>query len=308
MARCRVRMATENQDMLQMMVGDEFSFGIDVKDLLECPVCLRTVYDAPIYRCENDHIMCKTCHERLLSQGGRCPFCRSNTLASDKRSRILEAICARFPKTECKHPGCTHAMTDPYDLGIHEGTECSHRPHPCPLCTEPVRMSGMHQHLNANHFETVGTYGTRMKLACNQALEEGTHVIRMSDEDSSNQQTFTLHFKDGIKYVGSPCLAAWVAQDSLKNAGNFDSEYEFTLALASTDGSGGGELMSISAHCSPSDVEQGIACLYLSPHTIKEATTDMGYHVIYITVNRKGLRSGNEGKAGARKNHRPGPI
>merc|ERR1719320_1231919 len=56
--------------------------------------------------------MCKTCHRRLLPVG-KCPVCRSSTLSADKRSRILEAIVARFPKTQCKHPGCAHAMTDP---------------------------------------------------------------------------------------------------------------------------------------------------------------------------------------------------
>lgn len=279
-------MAEADQNVLKMRVGDEFTFGINVKDLLECPVCLKLMYDAPIFRCENDHAMCKTCHGRLLQMEAKCPVCRSGTIAADKRSRILESIVARFPKTPCRHPGCAHAMTDPYELGEHEAHDCPHRPRPCPVCREPVAMSGMPQHLNCVHYGTVGhTYGTRMKLACKKN-EVGEQVIRLSDEDKSNEQTFTL--RRVMRDVGgSPCLLAWVAQDGLTNAGNFDSDFEFTLALADSNGCGG-EIMSISAHCSPADVAKGVACLYLSPYTIDEATNDMDYHVIHVTVNKSG--------------------
>ena len=44
----------------------------DVEKELECPVCLETASQAPIFKCEEDHLICSKCREKVSC----CPVCR----------------------------------------------------------------------------------------------------------------------------------------------------------------------------------------------------------------------------------------
>ena len=44
----------------------------DVEKELECPVCLETAVQAPIFKCEEDHLICSKCREKVSC----CPVCR----------------------------------------------------------------------------------------------------------------------------------------------------------------------------------------------------------------------------------------
>ena len=44
----------------------------DVEIELECPVCFEIASEAPIFRCEEDHLICSKCREKVTS----CPVCR----------------------------------------------------------------------------------------------------------------------------------------------------------------------------------------------------------------------------------------
>ena len=44
----------------------------DLEDELECPVCLEIASEAPIFKCEEDHLICSKCREKFV----RCPVCR----------------------------------------------------------------------------------------------------------------------------------------------------------------------------------------------------------------------------------------
>ena len=44
----------------------------DVERELECPVCFEIASEAPIFRCEEDHLICSKCREKVSS----CPVCR----------------------------------------------------------------------------------------------------------------------------------------------------------------------------------------------------------------------------------------
>ena len=46
----------------------------DAEKELECPVCLEIALEAPIYRCEEDHLICSKCRGKVSS----CPYCRVN--------------------------------------------------------------------------------------------------------------------------------------------------------------------------------------------------------------------------------------
>ena len=43
-----------------------------IRDLLECPVCLKIIKSTPIQQCVKGHIHCKDCRSKLK----KCPLCR----------------------------------------------------------------------------------------------------------------------------------------------------------------------------------------------------------------------------------------
>jgi hypothetical protein len=51
-------------------MADNFSVK-ELAEALECPICCLTPQSTPIYQCENGHMICKVCHDRLTI----CPSC-----------------------------------------------------------------------------------------------------------------------------------------------------------------------------------------------------------------------------------------
>ena len=43
-----------------------------LRNILECPVCLSPPTSTPIYRCDNGHILCNLCRDKVKI----CPECR----------------------------------------------------------------------------------------------------------------------------------------------------------------------------------------------------------------------------------------
>ena len=62
----------------------------DLREDLECPVCLKIPRDVPIYQCNSGHIHCKECHPKIRE----CPICRTR-LTGDTRSLMTEKLLSR---------------------------------------------------------------------------------------------------------------------------------------------------------------------------------------------------------------------
>ena len=58
------------------------------KKTLECPVCLEVVEEAPIYRCEQEHLVCSSCRLQIR----KCPECRVNYEGEPVRHRFAEMM------------------------------------------------------------------------------------------------------------------------------------------------------------------------------------------------------------------------
>merc|ERR1719222_1542130 len=58
----------------------------ELRKELECPVCLEVATKAPIYKCTDDHIICRQCRPKLEE----CPQCRQIYPAEYKRFRGAE--------------------------------------------------------------------------------------------------------------------------------------------------------------------------------------------------------------------------
>ena len=55
-----------------------------LKRALECPICFQTPKAGPLYQCENGHILCSGCIEKVQE----CPQCRT-TLPETRRRNIF---------------------------------------------------------------------------------------------------------------------------------------------------------------------------------------------------------------------------
>ena len=116
----------------------DFSLPDWVAKSLECPVCLETIKDPPVYLCEKGHGMCQTCREPLKAQDKPCPVCRGKLL--DTRSLAVENMLEQLPKIKCKNEGCTFERSDDQLVKRHED-ECRERPVKCEFCQETFAMS-----------------------------------------------------------------------------------------------------------------------------------------------------------------------
>jgi len=62
----------------------------DVREDLECPVCLLVPTNTPVYQCENGHLVCRGCHGKLT----HCPTCR--TPLGKIRNRAIEKVISKM--------------------------------------------------------------------------------------------------------------------------------------------------------------------------------------------------------------------
>lgn len=115
---------------------------------LECPVCLETIEDPPIYLCAKGHGLCNTCREKIKAQG-KCPECRSKL--TEARNIALEQMLENLPKIKCKYDGCNFQRVNDELVKIHEDEECKEKPVKCQLCPESLALSKLYSHLETKH-------------------------------------------------------------------------------------------------------------------------------------------------------------
>ena len=62
---------------------------------LECPVCLEVATTSPIYKCADDHLICKECRPKVK----RCPQCRETYMGEFRRFRGAERLAELYKNT-----------------------------------------------------------------------------------------------------------------------------------------------------------------------------------------------------------------
>ena len=129
----------------------EYAMIANLKKALECPVCFYTPNNGPLYQCENGHILCSGCIEKVQE----CPQCRAKLPATKIRCLLGEQQLEWLPK-KCKysHNGCDFEQmpskkpSKKQVLNEHE-TECEHRNVECTItaCIKKVPLSKLLLHL-----------------------------------------------------------------------------------------------------------------------------------------------------------------
>ena len=97
---------------------------IELKDELECPVCLKTIMDPPIFLCEKGHCLCSTCRKDIKNRGQPCPECRG--ALTEARNVTFERMLDKLPKNKCKFDGCQFKKAELDIVKKHE-VDCPYR-------------------------------------------------------------------------------------------------------------------------------------------------------------------------------------
>ena len=132
----------------------------DLREELECPVCLVAPTKGPVYQCDSGHIHCHSCRPGLQE----CPTCRGPI--GDTRALKVEQILAMLP-TKCAFTeyGCLIDEKLPEDMRLHE-KECQFRLVKCYdwKCKEYVPVSDYVDHclIKHNKGETFEALNSRM--------------------------------------------------------------------------------------------------------------------------------------------------
>merc|ERR1719300_1494402 len=124
------------------------SWMADLEDILECPVCLKTLLDPPIHQCENGHCFCNSCHETLQRIGEDCPVCRNRL--TNARNLTVEKMLDKLPKIKCRYENCNFKRAWIDTVHQHE-TDCLFRLVECSACEEGIPLSSISDHLETAH-------------------------------------------------------------------------------------------------------------------------------------------------------------
>jgi len=200
-----------------------------VSEALECPVCLETIKDPPVFLCTNGHELCHTCRERHKTEGKPCPVCKGEL--TDTRARAVERMLEKLPKTQCKHEGCTFSRADAQVVKSHEEKECRLKPVKCDYCHQRIALSQLHDHMVAIHkkvsrdFRFGEVMGMKNLYAgCYQSIRSylGNYQVLFRDQDSD------LKFFMNWKCFDTNLTMVWI---SFAGTQVEAEEYDYTLKI-----------------------------------------------------------------------------
>ena len=114
----------------------------NLKEHVQCPVCMEVPRAGPIYACPNGHLVCQMC------KGGTCPICRE--AMGQHRSLLAVAVIENILHG-CKYEGegCEEVFKLE-NLSEHEKV-CKHRKVSCPMgqCDQKIALSKLLDHLSS---------------------------------------------------------------------------------------------------------------------------------------------------------------
>ena len=85
----------------------------DMEKDLECPVCLNSILDPPVYVCENQHDLCSTCHEKLtnrVSSGNLIITFAAYIYQANSRAAKLNILLNEIKENFGRTQGCLQAQ------------------------------------------------------------------------------------------------------------------------------------------------------------------------------------------------------
>jgi len=239
-----------------------------LKGEFECPVCLESMTDAPIFQCDNPlgHSICSKCHYTLKKDRKQCPVCKANL--TNRRNLTSEKIVEKLPKVQCKYEGCDFKKSDGEALKKHEDNNCEYRHVPCARCDDKVPLKNIADHV-INHNFTPGSNFT----------EFSTTQIRWVTTNAQNlQSVFRVDAKDHPTFLDN-----WQASEddnavyywiSFVGAKESAQKFMYTLKVGEANGAGRypfeGTTFCVPCDLSHDNMKKYKCCLMLNRELLKE--------------------------------------
>jgi len=196
-----------------------------MKRALECPVCLETITDPPIFICENPqgHSLCSTCHDSVMKKDKKCPVCRKDL--QHRRSMGMESMVENLPnKVKCKYDGCDFKRSNGGAVKKHE-EECENRNVPCAFCDDKVGLKRLTDHLINQHTIKQLMPNRKFSVPFEVWINKGHYVqAPLSVANSNDSQKFIINsctFDEITRMV-------WVAHIGSKDSA---LNYKYTLQI-----------------------------------------------------------------------------
>jgi len=255
----------------------------EIRDILECPVCLTTIWKPPIFRCENDHIFCWDCHSTLHGARQNCPVCRGYLPA--QRATIVEQIVSKLVTYKCGNRGCDFLAPLAGQVESHKET-CQHRLLDCYICMRRVVFKEMQSHLKDHQY-------------CeNVFLGNGPHMMMFMMKRKENPALTCSHIEEtesGAKFAFFRFLFKgrylfWLSHYQ----GKKETEgFEYTISILCGKKKGQGKTIRLVKHtglCPPMDmslktVEEKQSCLSVTEGFIRDALSKSGHYYCEVTVS-----------------------
>ncbi|KAJ4902976.1 putative E3 ubiquitin-protein ligase SINA-like 6 [Raphanus sativus] len=113
-------------------------------DVTDCPICFHPL-TIPIFQCDNGHIACSTCCEKLSQ---KCATCTLPTLSRNRAmERVIELLTVR-----CPNAGCS-VVVSCSETSSHVNNHCPFTQRNCPFsgCDFTCSFKDLYKHSLAKH-------------------------------------------------------------------------------------------------------------------------------------------------------------
>jgi len=191
------------------------------KDLLECPVCFKTILDPPLYLCEKGHVMCQDCRDSIKSRGMSCPICRG--ALTKARNITVEKMLERLPKNKCKYEDCQFKRAGLDIVKEHE-VDCDYRLVGCGECDKGIALVELTDHLRFFH-------GNPSMVLRNFGEEKCCTSAYPPTEIQQHLVCEDINFYINRKFYNENWVMFWI---SICGNSNEADKYEYTFKIESS--------------------------------------------------------------------------
>jgi len=167
------------------------AWSSNLRDQLECPVCMEVPTSGPVHVCPNGHSVCSSC------KTADCPTCRTKMF--NGKSLLAQTVIENI-EHKCKFVGCEELLgLKEYKIHI---KRCQLRPVQCPapqrLCGKEMALNRLYDHIVS---ECKGSHNERVPGIFN-------HIFPFKlNYPSASEKGFALCYK-GVHFYLSAAKSA----------------------------------------------------------------------------------------------------
>ena len=198
----------------------------EIQEELECVVCLDIPSSAPVFQCDHGHILCNSCHVKLVE----CPICKIKL--GNTRCLAVEKILAKYPKScEFHNYGCNIKLQKS-DLDAHTEV-CIYKPLKCPSlnCEKLFPIIDLLNHMDQDH----GNYTKLEKSSFTASFPGIKEIIKNKKSFKFEPVCIKLDNRFFFSECWRTCKGRWYVWLYMLGTPNESKCYVFTAKIMNPD-------------------------------------------------------------------------